>query len=116
MITGYAAVSLRTPTTSTTGTRCPAQVNSFGRPLNQSVRTCTSTGSTRIIAILDGSFPGASSSQGGHLGETNICSVLLDSRPNTCSMSTGRLVRGDLLTAACQLGCHNPRDRSAPLR
>ena len=42
------------------GSRSSPQVISRGRPLNQSVRTWTWTGSTRMNAMSDGSFPGAS--------------------------------------------------------
>ena len=62
--TGNAALSSRTPTTSRTRSRRPLRVTSRGRPSNQSARTRTSTGSTRIIAISQLLFGGAIASSG----------------------------------------------------
>ena len=46
-----------------------------GRPLNQFVRTWTGTGSTRMNAMRDGSFPGAMGVSSGARVRQNVCSI-----------------------------------------
>ena len=68
--------------------RSPQRI-SRGRPWSQSVRTRTSTGSTRIIAIVLLLLGGSSSP--GALGRQNTCSTVRpDCRSNTRSMSSPR--------------------------
>src|SRR3954454_20919158 len=86
-MTGYAAPSCRTAWSRRTGSRSAPQVISRGRPLNQSVLTRTSTGLTRMNAMLDRTFRGRSWCRSGHSSDRTFVRLDADSRPNACSMS-----------------------------